>query len=209
MRNAVLGGKITKVFTVKTGVKAQMELPDGANIFIQVSWDGATADRIKESEGKNIVLVGTLRFKKDIKFPVYEVNILLNGGGFVVLEGNLTRDAELKYSQNGKQMADFSIAVNHGWGERKETDFVSCRMFGNDKEKNPAVTMAEKGAKGRKILVAGYLSQNEKDGKVYNNIIVDEYRFLEAPKKQQSSTDDYDQWANAGTNNVTDDEIPF
>ena len=140
---------------------------------------------------------------------MYEVNILLNGGGFVVLEGNLTRDAELKYSQNGKQMADFSIAVNHGWGERKETDFVSCRMFGNDKEKNPAVTMAEKGAKGRKILVAGYLSQNEKDGKVYNNIIVDEYRFLEAPKKQQSSTDDYDQWANAGTNNVTDDEIPF
>lgn len=46
-------------------------------------------------------------------------------------------------------------------------------------------------------------------GFLFNNIIVDEYRFLEAPKKQQSSTDDYDQWANAGTNNVTDDEIPF
>jgi len=209
MRNAVIGGKIVKVFKVEKGAKAQMLLPGGANVYVQVPWDGATADKIKESEGKDVVFVGTLRFKKDVKFPVYEVNAVLNGGGFVVLEGNLTRDAELKYSQNGKQYADFSIAVNHGWGEKQEADFVSCRMFGNDKEKNPAVTMAEKGAKGRKVLVVGRLSQSEKEGKVYTNLIVDEYQFLAAPKKQDADPSDYDQWEEIASEIGMDEEVPF
>lgn len=42
----------------------------------------------------------------------------------VVLSGRLTRDPEMKTTPNGIQVCTFSLAVDRGFGEKKETDFV-------------------------------------------------------------------------------------
>ena len=73
--------------------------------------------------------------------------------------GNLTRDAELKFSQDGKPRLNFAIAMNKG--KDKPTDFFNCVFFGDMAEK-----IAQYMKKGTKVAIEGRLSQRrwEKDG---------------------------------------------
>lgn len=84
----------------------------------------------------------------------------------VVLVGRLTRDCELKYTQNGQAISRFSLAVNRAkrtadgrWEE--ETNFFDCVYFGKAAD---AVSPYLK--KGRQIAIQGELRQSrwESDG---------------------------------------------
>lgn len=75
----------------------------------------------------------------------------------VVLDGNLTRDPELKYVPNGTAVAEFSIASNHayknGSGETvKEVTFIDCVAWASGAE-----TINERFRKGNGIIVEGAL----------------------------------------------------
>lgn len=72
---------------------------------------------------------------------------------FVGLQGNLTKDAEIVGKD--KNVARFTIAVNNGFGENKETAFVDCVAFGKQVE-----TIKEYFTKGKQIIVRGSLRQN-------------------------------------------------
>ena len=56
----------------------------------------------------------------------------------VILMGNLTRDPEIRYSQNENSLAiaRFSIAVNRRFNRQGETDtdFFNCTAFGKQAE---------------------------------------------------------------------------
>ena len=73
--------------------------------------------------------------------------------------GNLTRDAELRYTNNGSALLSFSIAMNRSykqgetWEER--TDFFKVVYWGK-----PAEAIAKFLTKGKKVAVEGRLSQN-------------------------------------------------
>ncbi len=75
----------------------------------------------------------------------------------VVLVGNLGKDPEMRYSQNGTPVTNFSIAVNR---RRRgpdgnfvdETDWYRISLFRRDAE-----TAAEYLKKGTKVLVEGQL----------------------------------------------------
>lgn len=75
----------------------------------------------------------------------------------VVLVGNLGRDPEMRYSQNGTPITNFTIAVNR---RRRgtdgnfvdETDWYRISLFRRDAE-----TAAEYLKKGSKVLVEGQL----------------------------------------------------
>jgi single-strand DNA-binding protein len=75
----------------------------------------------------------------------------------VVLVGNLGRDPEMRYSQNGTPITNFTIAVNR---RRRgtdgnfvdETDWYRISLFRRDAE-----TAAEYLKKGTKVLVEGQL----------------------------------------------------
>jgi single-strand DNA-binding protein len=75
----------------------------------------------------------------------------------VILVGNLTRDIELRYSQNGSAIAKTAIATSHKFtvnGEKKEeTCFVDITFFGRSGE-----VANQYLRKGSKILVEGRLS---------------------------------------------------
>ena len=93
---------------------------------------------------------------------------------FVVEIGNLTRDAEIKYLQNGSVIANFSIAVNKSkknpdgtWGD--ETFFFEVSLFGKIVE-----SLKKYLTKGQKICVQGELRQDrwEKDGQKHSKVYI-------------------------------------
>lgn len=72
-----------------------------------------------------------------------------------VLVGRLVRDVDLKYTQSGKAVGNFNIAINRPFtnqqGER-EADFVNCVSWGKQAE-----NLANYMQKGSQIGVDGRL----------------------------------------------------
>lgn len=218
-KNASAKVKVIRVLPPKEdtkGVKALIQLPGEQDALLKVGFDGQLAEKIKASVGKCLALSGTFRFRKEVPLPVFEVNGELESK--MVVSGRLTRDAELKYSQNGKAYTAISIAVDYGWGEQKETDFINCTIFGNDKERNAAVVLAEQGQKGRQITVVGKLDQNKsEEGKVYTKLIIEDYQLGPAkkdapaqPKAQDQAHGEsqYDDWSSIGLE-IDENDIDF
>jgi single-strand DNA-binding protein len=56
----------------------------------------------------------------------------MNKGFFV---GNLGRDAEMRSSQTGDTVCNFSLAVNVGTRQNEETMWVDCKLWGARGEK--------------------------------------------------------------------------
>lgn len=211
--NATFTVKVEKIFPTQQGkgLKAQVSLQGGEKLFMEIPFDGEMTDSFKEGGVSSVV--GTLRVKQGVKYPILTVQRKLNGGGAVTLIGRLTKDSELKYSKDGLPIANGSLAVNYGWGEQKETDFYNITVFGRgNSEKNAATSFAEHGAKGRRIVVVGRYSQNEYEGKVFNGVIADQISYLEPKDKTRPAKDDsppdYSGWADVGSE-VDGEDIPF
>lgn len=98
-----------------------------------------------------------------------------------VLIGRLTKDPELRYTQNSKAVCTFTLAVDRNYGDKKQTDFIEIVVWGKMGE-NCANYMS----KGKLAAVDGQLttrSYEAKDGhkvKVYE-VVADQVRFL-SPK---------------------------
>lgn len=84
------------------------------------------------------------------------VAVLYNRCIFV---GRLGRDPELRYTQSGKAVATFNLAVDRGDTE-KNTDWITCVVW--DKQ---AETVSQYLTKGRLVLVEGRLQQRSYEGK--------------------------------------------
>jgi single-strand DNA-binding protein len=117
----------------------------------------------------------------------------------VVLTGNLTKDPDVKYTQSGKAVAMFSIAVNDGFGDNQKTYYPNIVVWGKTAE-----TVGNNLAKGSKVGVVGKLTTRSYDNsagqKVYvTEVVADMYggiEFLGSKKQSQS-------------NPIEDEEIPF
>lgn len=100
----------------------------------------------------------------------------------VIEMGRLTRDPDIRYSQDNKAIARYTLAVDRPKrnGEDAGADFISCVAFSNNAE------FAEKYLKkGTKILLEGHIRTgsytNNKGDKVYTtDIIVDHQEFAES-----------------------------
>lgn len=104
----------------------------------------------------------------------------------VILMGRLTRDPEVRYSQNDPStaIARYTLAVDRRFkrqdGEGQTADFIGCVAFGN------AAEFAEKYLRqGTKIAVSGRIqtgSYTNRDGqKVYTtDVVIEEQEFAES-----------------------------
>ena len=108
----------------------------------------------------------------------------------VFLIGNLTRDPEMRSTQSGVAVCNFSIAVNRRFknanGEQ-ETDFLNVIAW-----RKLAELCSKYLAKGRKVAVTGSIqtrTYEAKDGSKRTawDIVADEVEFL-TTQSQQSST---------------------
>jgi single-strand DNA-binding protein len=139
----------------------------------------------------------------------------------VILVGRLTRDPEVRYTQTGKAVASFSVAVDHGFGDNKRADFIPIVVW--DKL---AEVCGNNLTKGRRILVEGRLqiSEYEKDGQKRRSaeVVAQNIEFLDTKQAvgsggSTSSTTSpaaptksgYDDVSSFGKEVFPEEEIPF
>ena len=72
------------------------------------------------------------------------------GTQVVILTGNLGKDAEMRFTPTGTAILNFSLPIDIGFGEKKETMWVRCAMFGDRAQK-----LAEHLTKGKGVQVVG------------------------------------------------------
>ena len=105
----------------------------------------------------------------------------------VHLIGNLTRDPEVRYTQSGKAVARFTLAINEGYGENKRTDFPAIIVWGKTAE-----TIGNHLHKGSKVAVNGKITTGsyEKNGqKIYTTeVTADMYDGVEFLDKKQGGS---------------------
>ena len=127
----------------------------------------------------------------------------------VVMSGNITKDAELRFTPDGTPVSNFSIAVReYKKKEDKQTLFIDLFVWGKRAE---ALNQYLK--KGKSILVDGRLDVTKRasdNGKTYTNIkvYVNELEFL--GKKESSKEGGGD--VSAGSEPAESeevDEVPF
>lgn len=135
----------------------------------------------------------------------------------VALSGRLTADPEIRYTQSGKAVASYRLAVDRPFKSdgKQETDFINCVAWGKTGE-----FAANYLHKGTKIIVEGRIQTGsyEKDGvKHYTtDIVVERHEFCEsksggssgqsAPAAQASS---YGSTSQTFADIDNDDELPF
>lgn len=120
-----------------------------------------------------------------------------------ILMGRLTKDPELRTTNNGTNVSTFTIAVDTGYGEEKKTDFINCVAW-----KKTAEFISKYFSKGQMIIVLGRISTRtyeDKNGdkKYITEVIANEVQFGES-KKTESAPADNDDFTP-----LDDDDIPF
>ena len=51
-----------------------------------------------------------------------------------IIMGRLTRDPEIRTTSSGKQVTQFTVAVENGYGENKQTAFINCVAWNKQAE---------------------------------------------------------------------------
>lgn len=72
----------------------------------------------------------------------------------VSIIGNLTKDVELRYTNNNKQVAEFTIAYNDGYGDNQKAHFFDVVAW-----EKQAENIAKYCSKGSKVAITGRLTQ--------------------------------------------------
>lgn len=121
----------------------------------------------------------------------------------IVLIGRLTKDVELRTTQNGTAVATFNLAVDRGWGDKKETDFIPIVVW-----KAAAESCAKFLSKGKLAAVDGRLQIRTYEGtdgkkRTVAEVVAEQVRFL-SPKGEQVEVN-----SEQRDEMVPLDEIPF
>lgn len=124
----------------------------------------------------------------------------------IVLMGRLTKDPELKHTQNGTAVTSFTIAVDRDHN-REQCDFVDIVAW-----RNTAEIVSKYFTKGRMIVVSGQLQSRKWTDKDGNNrtaweVVAGSVYFGDSKKESSGavnvSADDFDD------DNFGDEDLPF
>ena len=139
----------------------------------------------------------------------------------VVLIGRLTKDPELRYTNNNIPSASFSVAVNRPFENQngvREADFINIVVW-----RKQAENVKKYVFKGSLVAIDGRIqtrNYEDKDGKkVYvTEVVADSVQFLESKQQKDSSykedvqttSVDNDPYVDFGQNiELSDDDIAF
>ena len=105
----------------------------------------------------------------------------------VILMGRLTRDPEIRTTNTGKSVCNFSIAIDNGYGDNRQTDFINCVAW-----QNQADFIGRYFTKGMMIIVIGRISTRSWDGqdgrKNYaTEVVASEVSFGESKKSREAN----------------------
>lgn len=137
----------------------------------------------------------------------------------IILLGRLTKDPEVRYTQNGKVVTQFTLAVDRPYAAadgKKEADFIPVVIWGKSAE-----LAGNSLGKGQRALVEGRVqirSYDANDGskRWVTEVIADRFEFIERkadaqpapPAQPQQQPKRAEDWTTMGSQ-VFDEEIPF
>jgi single-strand DNA-binding protein len=130
--------------------------------------------------------------------------------------GNVGKASDIRYTQNGDAVLQFSVAVRSGFGKNENTTWVSCNLWGKRAESlSPYIQ------KGTQVVVSGELNNRKWTNKEGQDQLSLEVRVNDLtlvggksdtsdarqpaqskPKSNQSSSDGFDDFDDP-------DSIPF
>ena len=120
----------------------------------------------------------------------------------VILVGRLAQDPEVRYTQSGKAVAIFNLAVNR-YGQKDAADFIPivaweklAEVIGNNLKKGAQVLV-----EGR-MQVRSYETQDGQKRRV-TEVIVQNVEFLGSKKNNESTPESF------GDEVFPEEEIPF
>lgn len=140
----------------------------------------------------------------------------------VGLTGRITKDLELKYTQNGKAYCRFTLAVDRGLSKEKKqeaeangqptVDFINCVAWGKVAE-----TINRYTAKGKKVLVYGSIetgSYTVQDGskRYTTDVLVKRIEILEFADSNNTNSQDtrpFGQFDEMPYQEATNEDLPF
>lgn len=110
-----------------------------------------------------------------------------------VLVGRLTKDPDLRYTQSGVAVANFTVAADRPFSNQqgnREADFINCVVW-----RKPAENLANYMSKGFLVGVDGRIQTRTfetKDGKTafVTEVVAESVQFLEpknSPRRQNST----------------------
>lgn len=108
----------------------------------------------------------------------------------VILSGNLARNPEIRYTQTGKSVATFALAVTRGWKKAENSQYPSADFFNIVAWDKLAEFCNKYLVKGTRILVEGRLqarSYDAQDGskRTVTEIIANEIEFAGAKRQSE------------------------
>lgn len=132
----------------------------------------------------------------------------------VVLIGRLTRDIELRYTNSGKAVGTFNLAVNRAVknanGDR-EADFINCVIWSKGAE-----NLANFTQKGSQIGISGRIQtrnyENNQGQRVYvTEVVVNNFSLLDKRSDTNQAAHQSQQQGNPFGNEAdfSDDTLPF
>lgn len=130
----------------------------------------------------------------------------------IFITGRLTRAPEMRVTKSGHSVCNISVAANHGFGDRKATNFYNVSVWGKQAE-----ACQQYLTKGQEVKVVGDLSlrmYDKKDGgqgaslDVHAQDVEFGTRSEGAPEGGYASPNTYGN-APAGMTRIEDDSLPF
>lgn len=108
-----------------------------------------------------------------------------------ILMGRLTKNPELRHTNNGTAVTTFNVAVDNGYGENKTTDFINCVTW------NKTAEFVEKHfTKGRMIIVLGRISTRNYEGQdgrknYVTEVVASEVKFGDSKKNETTDNEEF------------------
>lgn len=125
----------------------------------------------------------------------------------VIISGRTTADIELKTTPNGTPVASFTVAVDYGYGDNKQTSFLDVVAW-----QKQAENASKYVHKGDRIIVDGRIQTRTYESNGLNRkvteIVANEIEFIETKKSEAAPS--YSTPNDANFVEISnDDKLPF
>lgn len=129
-----------------------------------------------------------------------------------VLMGRMTSTPELKTTPSGISVTSFSIAVDRGYGDNKQTDFINIVGW-----RKTAELICKHFTKGSRIAIEGSIQTRRYQDRDGNNrtvfeVVANNVHFVDTKSKPSVDVNPDNTDRNSGFEDmgeVTDDDLPF
>lgn len=120
----------------------------------------------------------------------------------IILIGRMTKDIEIRYTQNQKEVGSFDLAVNRNYKNANgeyDTDFFKCIAWGN-----LAKTIQTYTSKGSQIGIEGRVENrtyqaNDGTNRYVTEVVVEGVHLIDFKKNETATTEEI----------VQSDDLPF